>query len=488
MDARHRDIDLATYLHRAALAYPHRIAIRDEQGEVSYRELARAIDASAVGLARRGVGAGDRVALLLPNGPRWVESYFAVVQIGATVVPVTTRIVARELDYLLADSTPRLIITEPAHAPLIETIAYRCAVAYSAEELRVANDIFRPPIPPETIASILYTSGTTGQPKGTMRSQLAASFIVPIRQAAMGIDPSTRLLATTPMFHAAGHEFMMFQTLAAGGLVISRNQFDEQEVAALLERERITHAFFVPAMAARLVPEIERQRIDTRALRLWCSAASPMDDTLRRRIRAAAPDAKLWNVYGVTEGGVATYLRDDEIDAQPGTCVGRPGPGAEVRCLAAEGDVGEIVVRSPEAMTGYWNRPAETAETLRDGWVHTGDLGRFDAAGLLHLVGRSKDMINSGGEKVYAAEVENVLAAASGVAELTIIGVPHPVWGEAVVAVAVGDETAIEPLARAALAAHKRPKRVVCVEALPRNSFGKVDKGMLRQRFARLFE
>lgn len=304
----------------------------------------------------------------------------------------------------------------------------------------------------------------------------------------MGIGPATRLLATTPMFHAAGHEFMMFQTLAAGGLVISRTQFDEREVAALIEGERITHAFFVPAMATRVVPEIERQRVDTRSLELWCSAAAPMDDSLRRRIRAAVPRARLWNVYGVTEGGVVTYLRDDEIDTQPGTCVGRPGPGAEVRCLAPAGEIGAIVIRSPEAMTAYWNRPAESAETLRDGWVHTGDLGRFDDAGLLHIVGRSKDMINSGGEKVYAAEVENVLAAAVGVVELTIIGVPHPVWGEAVVAVAVGTDAGIEPLARSALAAHKRPKRVVCIDALPRNSFGKVDKGLLRQRFARLFE
>lgn len=508
----HRDINLAAFIHRAARTWPGRVALSWEGGERRYQELSHRIDALAAGFHSLGVATGDRVVILLSNGPRWIESYFATVQLGAIAVPLLTRLVARELQYLLGDAEPKLVIAERDREALVGAVSLPpgCRVLWSDAPARSGDSLdaieaagnalapCRPALDLQGAASILYTSGTTGQPKGTVRSQQAACFIIPIRQAVMGIGPDTTLLATTPMFHAAGHEFMMFQTLAAGGRVVSRTQFSEDDVAELVDRERITHAFFVPTMAERLLPAIRRRGSGWPSLSLWCSAAAPLPERLRNDIRAAVPGARLWNVYGVTEAGVGSYLRDDCIALKAGTCVGLPGPGAELRVVDAEdrdvarGAIGEVVLQSVEAMSGYWRRPAETAQTLRGGWVHSGDLGMQDEDGFLYVVGRIKDMVISGGENVYAAEVENVLSHARGVREITIIGVPHPVWGEAVVAIAVAEPGAgdvvssVLDIARSELAAHKRPKQVLVADSLPRNSFGKVDKQVLRQQHASL--
>ena len=508
----HRDIHLADFIHRAARARPARVALAWEGGERRYADLSQRIDALAAGFDALGVRAGDRVAILLSNGPRWIETYFAAVQLGAIAVPLLTRLVAREFQYLLGDAEPRLLVTERGREELLGAVNLPagCRVLWSDAPASAADSLdaveakgralppVRPRVDLQGPASILYTSGTTGRPKGTVRSQQSACFIIPIRQAVMGIGPDTTLLATTPMFHAAGHEFMMFQTLAAGGRVVSRAQFSEDDVAELVDRERITHAFFVPTMAARLLPAIRKRGTGWPSLSLWCSAAAPLPAQLRDDIRAAVPGARLWNVYGVTEAGVASYLRDDAIGRKSGTCVGLPGPGAVLRVVdesgaeVAPGAIGEVVLQSVEAMSGYWRRPEESAQTLRGGWVHSGDLGTLDEEGYLYVVGRIKDMVITGGENVYAAEVEDVLSRAPGVRELTIIGVPHPVWGEAVVALAVAvpgardAEVAVLDTARAELAAHKRPKRVLLVESLPKNSFGKVDKQVLRAQHAGL--
>jgi acyl-CoA synthetase (AMP-forming)/AMP-acid ligase II len=261
----------------------------------------------------------------------------------------------------------------------------------------------------------------------------------------------------------------------------------------------VTHAFFVPTMAVHLTAALRRRGTGWPTLRLWVSAASPLLDPISDAILAAVPQAELWNCYGVTEGGTLTYTRHADIRRKPGICVGTPAPAMALRVIDAAGRdvppgaVGEIVCRSPEAMLGYWRDPEKTAATLRHGWVHSGDLGLFDAEGYLHLVGRLKDVIISGGENVYAAEVESYRLASGRLAEVAIVGVPHPVWGEAVVAVAVPhggtawEESERDAYARAGLAPHKRPKRFVLRDTLPKNSMGKVLKDRLRQELAGLF-
>jgi acyl-CoA synthetase (AMP-forming)/AMP-acid ligase II len=504
--------DVAAIFRRAARHNRAGMAIRWEDGARSYGELAARVEALAAAFAAEGVEPGDRIAILTLNGPSFIEAYLATQQLGSVTVPINFRLSAPEIDERLVDASPSLLVTDRHSLDLATTLRLpeRCRLVADApspgaldyEGLIAAgrdHEAPRPPIDLAAPATILYTSGTTGAAKGVVRSQLALSMIIALRQAAMFIGPQTVLLATTPMFHAAGHEFMLLQTLAAGGCIVSRRSFDPEEIAAIVPRDGITHAFFVPTMAARLMDVMEARQIPWPSLKLWCSAAAPLATALRDRILAALPECELWNVYGATEAGVVSYLRAADIRRKPGTCVGLPFTGADVRCVddkgkdLPEGAVGEIVCRSPEAMLGYWNRPEASAAAMMGGWIHTGDLGTFDADGFLHVLDRAKDMVISGGENIYAAEVENAIASQLGVADVAVIGAPHPTWGEAVVAVVVGrsaalTEDAVLDHARRQLARYKCPKRVVFVPELGRNSYGKVVKDALRKRYANLFQ
>jgi acyl-CoA synthetase (AMP-forming)/AMP-acid ligase II len=275
--------------------------------------------------------------------------------------------------------------------------------------------------------------------------------------------------------------------------------FDAEEIVALVPREGITHAFFVPTMGVHILDALDRSDARWETLKLWCSAAAPLPATVRKRVLDRLPKTALWNVYGVTEAGVVSYLRQDDIARKPGTCVGKPYTGMEVRCVDPEGNavgqgtVGEIVCRSPEAMAEYWGNPDATAAATRGGWVWSGDLGMFDEEGFLYVLDRVKDMVISGGENVYAAEVENAIVSCPGVVDVAVIGVPHDIWGEAVVAVVLANpgtslvEQTVIDHAGGEIARYKCPKRVVIVDALERNSYGKVVKDVLRQTYAGLF-
>jgi acyl-CoA synthetase (AMP-forming)/AMP-acid ligase II len=334
-----------------------------------------------------------------------------------------------------------------------------------------------------------------------VRSQLAACMMIVMRLGHMGIDPDTVCLATTPMFHSGGHEFMLLQALAAGGRVVSARTFDPETIVRLVDREKVTHAFFVPTMAVHLTDAMRRLGTHWPSLRLWVSAASPLPDPVRDRILAAVPGTQLWNCYGLTEGGTLSYLRHADIRRKPGACVGKPMIGMEVRVVDSDsgqdmppGQVGEIICRSPESMSGYWRNPEKTAETIRNGWIYSGDLGYFDEDGCLVVNGRAKDMIITGGENVYALDVESYVLGSGLIREIAVIGLPHAVWGEAVTAVVVPAasdtrdlDVALDQYARDGLARYKCPKRFVAVPELPKNSVGKVMKDVLKARYADLY-
>ncbi|MEQ8248995.1 MAG: class I adenylate-forming enzyme family protein [Alphaproteobacteria bacterium] len=510
----HNAIDVAALVRRAGKAYPRKTAIVWEEGARTYADLLARIDALAGQLRELGVREGERVGLALANGPVFVEGYLATAQLGAIAVPLNPRQSEREHDHILGDSEPRVLIADAAAAPTLRR-AKRVTASHlltdgvtmpnghdyeAAVQAGMATRPPRPAIDLNAPVAILYTSGTTGRPKGVVRSQFAGAMIVALRQSAMFIGPETVLLASTPMFHAAGHEFMLLQTLAAGGTVISRRGFDPAAIVAAVDTHRATHVFFVPTMSAAIVAAMTQAGTAWPSVQLWMSAASPLPDWVRDAILAAAPGARLWNCYGLTEGGTLTYMRDDAIAGRPGTCVGLPGPGMEVRIVDPAGndappnEVGEIVCRSPESMSGYWHDSGLTAQAVRNGWVHSGDLGFLDDDGFLTLSGRLKDVVITGGENVYAAEVEGFLAEDRAVREVAIIGVPHPHWGEAVVALVVPVESGadlaatLEAQAKQGLAPPKRPKRYVMRDALPRNGMGKVIKDDLRAEYAGLFD
>jgi len=509
----HNAIDVAALVRRAGLAHPHKTAIVWEEGRRTYTELLARIDALAGQLREMGVREGMRVGLALGNGPTFVEGYLAAAQLGAIAVPLNPLQTAREHDHILHDAEPRVLIADAVAAPtlrgaklltasqlLTDGVEMPKGTDYEATvQQGVATKPPRPILDLEAPLAILYTSGTTGTPKGVVRSQFAGAMIVALRQSAMFIGPDTVLYACTPMFHAAGHEFMLLQTLGAGGTVVSRRRFDATGIVADVDKHAATHVFFVPTMSAAIAAALTEAGTTWPSVKLWMSAASPLPEWVRDAILKSAPDVRVWNCYGLTEGGTLTYMRDDAIATRPGHCVGRAGPGMAVRIVDAEGndaphdEVGEIVCRSPESMSGYWQDSHLTAQVVRNGWVHTGDLGSLDADGYLTLAGRLKDVVISGGVNVYAAEVEAHLLADRAVREVAVIGVPHPHWGEAVVAVVALEEPdadladTLHAHAHAGLAAPKCPKRYVTKDTLPRNSMGKVVKDDLRQEFAGLF-
>lgn len=510
----HRSLDATTLIRRAARYNGARDALVWESGRRTYAELMMRVEAVAASLSLRSIGPGDRVALCLRNAPSFLEAYLAILQLGAICVPLNFRLAPGEVTYLVKDSGPSLLIADqetertvreaelPPGCPVfVDGIGDGPGSYESLVRDGLGQVAPRPTIDLNAPASLLYTSGTTGAPKGVVRSQLALCTLIALRQGAMEIGAETVLLAPTPLFNAGGHEFMLLETLAAGGCVVLRRRFDVPEIIDLVARERITHAYFVPTMGFRLMEAMDRNlAADWSSLKMWMSASAPLPDALRERIRTRLPHVGLWNSYGITEVGAVSFLRPVDIDRKPGTCVGRPGVGVEVRCVddkgedVAPGQAGEIVCRSPEAMSEYWNNPKATASAVRDGWIHTGDIGAIDAEGFLNLLDRLKDIVITGGDNVYASEVENHLASCPAVREVAIIGVPHPEWGECVVAVAVAAEgalnveAAVQAFARSGLARYKCPKSVILVPELPRSEYGKVLKAELRRQYAGLFQ
>jgi fatty-acyl-CoA synthase/long-chain acyl-CoA synthetase len=511
--AAHTAIDAVTLVRRAAITYPDRVAFQWETGRRTYRELLARVDRAAAAFAGLGVRPGDRVAFILRNGPTFLETYLATLHLGAICVPLNFRLKAAEIAYQVGDAEPRLLVAEDATAAeaLLATLPPACRLIVdgagrggdSFEALLAAAPDHVPAaaIDLSAPASLLYTSGTTGMPKGVIRSQFALAYLIPLRAATMGFGPDSVHLAPTPMFNAGGHEFMMLETLASGGKVIVRRRFDVPEIVDLVARERVTHAYFVPTMGIRLMDVLEQARPDWRSLKMWMSAAAPLPEALRERVRRALPDTGLWNCYGITEVGAVTFLRPADIGRKPGHCLGPPMMGVALRCVdehgrdAPRGQAGEVVCRSPEAMTGYWQNDKATADTIRNGWVRTGDVGSIDEDNYLHLLDRIKDIVISGGDNVYVSEVENRLASSPKLLEVAVIGVPHAEWGEAVVAVAVprpGQHSAglaneLIAFARDGLAHYKCPKRVVFLDELPRSEYGKVLKTELRRRYCDLF-
>jgi len=510
----HNAIDVVELLRRAERAYPDRVAFQWESGSLTFSDLMGRVDRVAAAFAAVGVGPGDRVAFMLRNGPTFLEIYLATLHLGAICVPLNFRLKAGEVAYQVADAEPSLFIVDETTAKEAAKVELPQNCRFYVDDEGTGAESFSrfvsgaPSHTPAPIidifapASLLYTSGTTGMPKGVIRSRFALSYLVPLRAATMGFGPDSVHLAPTPMFNAGGHEFMMLPILASGGRVIVRRRFNVPEVVDLVADEGVTHAYFVPTMGIRLVDALEGIGDHWTSLKMWMSASAPLPEALLKRIRLALPATGVWNSYGITEVGAVTFLRPNDIDRKPGHCVGSPMMGVAVRCVddvgndVGVGEAGEVVCRSPESMTAYWRNPKATRETIREGWIRTGDVGSFDNEGYLNLLDRIKDVIISGGDNVYASEVENRLASSPAVQEVAVIGVPHPEWGEAVIAVVVvrsdhpapGLTAELIAFSRQSLASYKCPKKVVFIDELPRSEYGKVLKSDLRKRFVGLYQ
>jgi long-chain acyl-CoA synthetase len=450
----------------------------DGERRVTYRELARRV--SALGALP------DRVGFLGANSLAHLECWLGVPAAGKVLVDLNYRLAPEELAFMVRDAGIELLIADEERRPVAETLGVELLEDYEA--LVSGPPVASRDVPEDTLAAISYTGGTTGTPKGVMLSHRNLLSNAMHNLAATGHATADRWLHVCPMFHVAGTS-NVFACTWVGATQVILPRFDAAAVLAAIERERITHTVFVPTMLAMLLGSAEGS--DVSSVRHLQYAASPIAPDLQRRVLDWLPECDVVQFYGMTEAApTVTRLTGADHRERPDrlTSIGAPVAGVQVEVRDAIGDVGELWVRGPNVMLGYWNRPEATAEALVDGWYRTGDLVRSGPDGYLYMVDRAKDMIITGGENVYSVEVEAVLTAHDAVSEAAVFGVPDERWGEAVHAVVVARPgTTPEALiahCRERIAGFKIPRAIdVRHDPLPKSGAGKLLKSSLREPF-----
>ena len=476
-------VPLAALPEARAAAEPDAPAIADDAVQLDSAAFAERVAGAAARLARLGVGPGDVVAIVLPNRLELVIALFAAWRLGAAATPVNPALTRDEMQHQVDDAGAKVVIGEglDLRALVVDVAALEAEPSAAPPAVDV---------PPDALALLIYTSGTTGRPKGVMLDHANVAAMCDMTQVGLGITAEDHSLLVLPLFHVNGIIAGTLSPLLAGGQVTVPGRFSPKTFFGIVERVRPTYFSAVPAMYAMLTSLPEAATVDTSSLRLVVCGAAPMPPELIARVEDTLGVA-LVEGYGLSEGACASTLNPYDGVRKPGT-VGLPLPGQEVRVVdadgrpVAQGERGEVVIRGANVMRGYLNRPEETAKTLVDGWLHTGDVGVFDADGYLRIVDRIKDMIIRGGENVYPKEIEAALYTHDGMLEAAVVGRPDEVLGEVVVAhVALRPESAataeeLHALCAERLAKYKRPVAIVLHDALPKNAIGKIDKPALR--------
>jgi acyl-CoA synthetase (AMP-forming)/AMP-acid ligase II len=466
--------NLVQMLRNAVDGSPDAEALVELGGErVTYRQLWDRAARVAGGLRAAGVGPGDRVANRLPNGNDWVYGFWGTLLAGGVVVPVNTRFAEPEVRYVVEDSGAAYVF-EPG-TPLPD-----------GDPLEVTDQAH------SDLAGIFYTSGTTGFPKGAMTTHenFLSNIETCLRCLGLPREPRTTLISV-PLFHVTGCNSQMLVVTAVAGKSVIMPAFEVQAFLRAIEEERIDVLTTVPAIYWLALQQPNFAEVDTSSVISLSYGGAPIAPDLVHRIQQAFPTARVGNGFGLTEtSSVSTYL-PDEYAAAHADSVGFPAPVVDLQLADPdpESGVGELLIRGPNVVAGYWQKEQQTAETFVDGWLHSGDLARIDDEGLVYIVDRKKDMINRGGENVYSVEVENALAAHPAVGEVAVVGVPDSMMGEKVGAVVVPlpghelDPQELVVFAKERLADFKVPQYVaVRSEPLPRNPGGKVLKPPLREQ------
>jgi acyl-CoA synthetase (AMP-forming)/AMP-acid ligase II len=500
-------------LARIARKDPDRVALICEDQQRTYREFDQRVTRLARALADRGLASGDRLAVLMGNSIEMAETIFAGWRLGAIVVPVNFRLVPAEVEYILSDSGASVMVADERFLPVVEQVRpalpdlrslilmgpgpvtgakrFEDLIAgTSGDELVIDVDEHAP-------ALIAYTSGTTGRPKGVVLSHFNLFMSTMNSMIEQRIEPHDEVwYANMPLFHVGGLSGVLLYVMVGGtSVIVPSGNFSAASAVQDLEHFGVTACVFVGMQWDEVCEQIEAQRPKLALRRAsWGAANTPVQ--VLARMSDALPGVPVYSFFGQTEmSPVTCALNGRDAERKMGS-VGRPTVNVEARIVDDNmkdvpiGEVGEIVYRGPTVMLGYWRNPQADDEGFEGGWFHSGDLCRMDEDGYIYVLDRKKDMIISGGENIYCPEVEAVLMQQPAIAEASVIGIPHPRWGETPLAVIVpvdpGRPPTLEEVTawcQPRLASYKKPTSIVIAETLPRNATGKVVKPALRQRF-----
>ena len=510
---------IGALFHRTVRYYAGRVAIKQGARAMTYAELGEQVNRLANALGGLGLRHGERVALLMWNCPEYVVCDFAAATAGLVKVPLNHLLTRDECQFRIDDSGAAAVICDEHFVPMVEEVAAACPslrrriciteggrrapAGFTDFAELLARGAPRDPgiaVAHDDLLGIMYTGGTTGRAKGVMHTHKSVLAIVFSETLEMDVLHGDVMLQVAPLPHAT--QFMLLPGFLRGGTHVLMKKFDPDDVLRTIERERVSWTFMVPTMIYVLLDHPAFRKHDHATLRTVIYGAAPMSpDKLERAIERVGP--VFIQVYSQMEvaNQTTTLTKEDHVEAlagprhAPARSCGRPLAVAQVRIVGEDdrdvpvGQPGEILIRGPHMMRGYWRREEETARTMRGGFIHTGDVARADEEGFLYIVDRAKDMIISGGMNVYSVEVENVLMEHPDVLEACVIGVPDDKWGEAVTALVVRREGAavdsgqLVAFAGRKLAAYSRPKSVEFVAEIPKTPYGKMDKKVIRGRF-----
>lgn len=497
--------DLSHWIQRQADFMPGKAAIQFNDQTLSYAALATRIEATAVHLAvDLGVGRGDRLAFWGYNHPDFLVLLFACARLGAMLVPLNWRLAVPEIAYILGHAEVATVVVAEDFRRAAMGLREECpecrfvALDFHGVTWRSFDPQTRQgeTVPtqgqPQDPLLLVYTSGTTGRPKGAMLSQQGLFWNIVQSTHMHDLSSRDRVLTVLPMFHVGGLNIQTLPALHAGATVVLQSRFDPAATLAAIQQQRITLVVLVPATLRALIEHPHWADTELGSLRMVTTGSSLVPHGLMRAFHDR--HVPVVQVYGTTETApIAVYLRAEDAIWKLGSA-GKPGLHTDIRLVGDDdhpithpGAPGEVLVRGPQLMQGYWNDPEASREALRGGWFRTGDIGHWDEDGYLYIDDRKKDVIISGGENIYPAELELVLHELPGVAEASVVGRPDQRWGEVAVAVVVLkpnatlDAKTVLAAFQGRLARYKHPQEVVFVEQLPRNAMGKVQKFRLNQ-------
>ena len=510
-----KSMNIAWWVKRWSELHPHKTAVIFEESHISYLELHLKVNRACCWLQSLGIEKGDRVAVMLNNCPEFLELFLACSKMGALFVPINYRLAAAELEYILTNSRPRLFVfgDEFAETVLSLDLNHRrplmlpaaipgCAIAddildYRGESARYKGqqpfltDLMAPAVPEEAHV-IMYTSGTTGQPKGAVLSHRKTFFNCLNADIFFKLHFDDIMLIVLPLFHSGGLFIQASPVLYKGATMILHNSFDPHQTYRDIRKYQVTKFLGVPTVYKSLVKAATGHKTALSSLKVCAIGGEKLTPELMTQFKDAG--FSLRQIMGQTETSILLWAHEKDAIRKPGS-VGKPVFHAEVRIVdrqgraSAPGQVGEIVVRGSIMMTEYWQDPARTEDTIRGGWLHTGDLARMDEDGYFYLIDRARDMFISGGENVYPAEIERVLRKHSAIEDIAVVGVPDETWGEvgyAFVIAKPGADFIPEDLidyCDGKLARYKWPQKVLIAEEFPRTALGKVRKTVLKEKY-----